>query len=118
LHELPIIGLAKEHEEVYRPGESHPVIIPHERGALKLLQRIRDEAHRWANGYHQLLLGRRVAESILDDCPGVSNARKAALLKAFGSVTRLRKATEEQIAAVPGISKTLARQILDFLASR
>lgn len=118
LHELPIIGLAKEHEEVYRPGESQPVIIPHERGALKLLQRIRDEAHRWANGYHQLLLGRRVAESILDDCPGVSKARKAALLKAFGSVTRLRKASEEQIAAVPGISKTLARQVLEFLASR
>ncbi len=118
LHDLPIIGLAKEHEEVYRPGESQPVIIPHERGALKLLQRIRDEAHRWANGYHQLLLGRRVAESILDDCPGVSKARKAALLKAFGSVTRLRKASEEQIAAVPGISKTLARQVLEFLASR
>ncbi len=118
LHELPIIGLAKEHEEVYRPGESHPVIIPHERGALKLLQRIRDEAHRWANGYHQLLLGRRVAESILDDCPGISQARKAALLKFFGSVTRLRKATVEQIAEVPGISKTLAQQVLEFLASR
>ncbi len=118
LHDLPIIGLAKEHEEVYRPGESHPVIIPHERGALKLLQRIRDEAHRWANGYHQLLLGRRVAESILDDCPGVSKARKASLLKAFGSVTRLRKASEDEIAAVPGISKTLARQVLEFLASR
>ena len=118
LYDLPIIGLAKEHEEVYRPGESHPVIIPHERGALKLLQRIRDEAHRWANGYHQLLLGRRVAESILDDCPGVSKARKASLLKAFGSVTRLRKASEDEIAAVPGISKTLARQVLEFLASR
>ncbi len=118
LHELPIIGLAKENEEVYRPGESHPVIIPHERGALKLLQRIRDEAHRWANGYHQLLLGRRVAESILDDCPGISKTRKAALLKAFGSVARLRKASLEQIAEVPGISKTLAQQVVDFLASR
>lgn len=118
LHELPIIGLAKENEEVYRPGESYPVIIPHERGALKLLQRIRDEAHRWANGYHQLLLGRRVAESILDDCPGISEARKAALLKAFGSVTRLRKATMEEIAEVPGISKVLAQQVLEFLASR
>ena len=118
LHELPIIGLAKENEEVYRPGESHPVIIPHERGALKLLQRIRDEAHRWANGYHQLLLGRRVAESILDDCPGISKTRKAALLKAFGSVARLRKATTEQIAEVPGISTTLAQQVVDFLASR
>jgi excinuclease ABC subunit C len=118
LHELPIIGLAKEHEEVYRPGESYPVIIPHERGALKLLQRIRDEAHRWANGYHQLLLGKRVAESLLDDCPGVSDARKAALLKAFGSVTRLRKATVEEIAEVPGISKVLAQGVKEFLESR
>lgn len=118
LHELPIIGLAKENEEVYRPGESHPVIIPHERGALKLLQRIRDEAHRWANGYHQLLLGRRVAESILDDCPGISKTRKAALLKTFGSVTRLRKATVEEIAQVPGISKVLAQQVREFLESR
>ena len=118
LHELPIIGLAKEHEEVYRPGESYPVIIPHERGALKLLQRIRDEAHRWANGYHQLLLGRRVAESLLDDCPGISKTRKAALLKTFGSVTRLRKATAEEIAEVPGISKVLAQGVKEFLESR
>lgn len=118
LHNLPIIGLAKEHEEVYKPGASDPILIPHERGALKLLQRIRDEAHRWANGYHQLLLGRRVEESILDDCPGVSQNRKAALLKAFGSVTRLRKATEEQIAAVPGIGKAVAREVREFLESR
>jgi len=118
LHTLPIIGLAKEHEEVYRPGESHPVIIPHERGALKLLQRIRDEAHRWANGYHQLLLGKRVAESVLDDCPGISKTRKAALLKAFGSVTRLRKATVEEMAEVPGISKVLAQGVKEFLESR
>lgn len=118
LHDLPIVGLAKENEEVYKPGESYPIIIPHERGALKLLQRIRDEAHRWANGYHQLLLSRRVEESILDDCPGVSQNRKAALLKAFGSVTRLRKATEEQIAAVPGIGKAVAREVREFLESR
>lgn len=118
LHGLPVIGLAKEQEEVFKPGERDPVIIPHERGALKLLQRIRDEAHRWANGYHQLLLRRRVAESILDDCPGVSQARKATLLKAFGSVTRLRKATEDQIAALPGIGRALAREIRSFLASR
>ncbi|WP_395742512.1 GIY-YIG nuclease family protein [Prosthecobacter sp.] len=118
LHGLPIVGLAKENEEVYLPGESYPVIIPHERGALKLLQRIRDEAHRWANGYHQLLLGKRVAESVLDDCPGISDARKAALLKAFGSVTRLRKATVEKIAEVPGISKVLAQGVKEFLESR
>lgn len=118
LHDLPIIGLAKENEEVYRPGESAPVLIPHDRGALKLLQRIRDEAHRWANGYHQLLLNRRVAESILDECPGVSQNRKMALLKHFGSVARLRKASPEQIEKVPGIGSGLAREIHDFLILR
>lgn len=115
---LPIVGLAKQNEEVFFPGEPDPVIIPHDRGALKLLQRIRDEAHRWANGYHQLLLGRRVAESLLDDCPGVSQARKASLLKAFGSVTRLRKSSPEEIAKLPGISQNLAEGILEFLQSR
>ncbi|MES2598023.1 MAG: excinuclease ABC subunit UvrC [Verrucomicrobiota bacterium] len=116
---LPVVGLAKQHEEVFFPGESEPVRIPHDRGALKLLQRIRDEAHRWANGYHQLLLGRRVEESLLDDCPGVSENRKAALLKTFGSVARLRKASAQDIAAkVPGISRTLAETIVDFLTSR
>lgn len=118
LSELPIIGLAKEREEIYRPHDPEPLVLPHETGALKLLQRIRDEAHRWANSYHQLLLGRRVEESILDECPGVSQARKASLLKAFGSVARLRKATTEDIAKVPGIGKGLAEVIRDFLLSR
>ncbi|WP_243838862.1 excinuclease ABC subunit UvrC [Prosthecobacter fusiformis] len=118
LSDLPIIGLAKEREEIYRPNEPDPLVLPHEMGALKLLQRIRDEAHRWANGYHQLLLGKRVEESLLDDCPGVSQARKATLLKKFGSVSRLRKASAEEIAKVPGISVTLAETIVDFLKSR
>lgn len=115
LHDLPVIGLAKQEEEIFRPNEPDPVIIPHDRGALKLLQRIRDEAHRWANGYHQMLLKRRVNESLLDDCPGISSNRKAALLKAFGSVARLRKASLEKIAEVPGISKNLAMSVKDFL---
>lgn len=114
---LPIIGLAKEREEVFRPGESEPILIPHERGALRLLQRIRDEAHRWANGYHQLLLRRRVEESLLDDCPGISETRKTALLKTFGSMARLRKATAEQISAIPGIGKGLAEELVRFLES-
>ena len=118
LSAVPVIGLAKEREEIYRPGESEPLLIPHERGALKLLQRIRDEAHRWANGYHQLLLRRRMDESLLDDCPGVSQARKAALLKAFGSVARIRAAGVEKLAEVPGISTTLAAGICEFLQRR
>ncbi len=118
LQELPVIGLAKEEEEIYRPGVEQPLRIPHDRGALKLLQRIRDEAHRWANGYHQLLLRRRVEESILDDCPGVSQTRKAGLLRVFGSVARLRRATPEEVARVPGIGKTLAEDIVRFLQER
>jgi excinuclease ABC subunit C len=118
LHELPIIGLAKENEEVYRPERTEPLLIPHDRGALKLLQRIRDEAHRWANGYHQLLLKRRVSESVLDDCPGVSQTRKGNLLRVFGSVARLKVASQEEIAAVPGIGKGLAEEVVRFLQER
>ena len=70
LHELPIIGLAKEFEEIYRPGRAMPLQLPPDSGALRLLQRIRDEAHRFANTYHQLLMKKRIGESILDDCPG------------------------------------------------
>ncbi len=118
LHELPIIGLAKEFEEIHRPGRTQPLILPHESGALQLLQRIRDEAHRFANGYHQLLMKRRVAESLLDDCPGVSQHRKQILLQHFGSVTRLRRAEVDEIAAVEGIGRRLAEQVVAFLTSR
>ena len=79
------------------------------------LARARDEAHRFANGYHQLLMKRRVEESILDDCPGVSERRKIALLKAFGSVARLRKATAEDIGKVAGVGAKLAEQLVAFL---
>lgn len=118
LHELPIIGLAKEFEEIYRPGRPLPLQLPEDSGALRLLQRIRDEAHRFANGYHQLLMKRRIAESLLDDCPGVSNTRKQALLKKFGSVARLRRTSVELIAATPGIGPKLAEQIVEFLRQR
>ena len=117
LHELPVIGLAKKREEIFRPHESEPILLPHDTGALKLLQRIRDEAHRWANGYHELLMKRRVEESILDDCPGVSQRRKRSLLERFGSVARLRKATTQEIASVDGISQNLAEGIVRFLES-
>jgi len=118
LDDLPIIGLAKEFEEIYRPGRPLPLRLPEDSGALKLLQRIRDEAHRMANTYHQLLMKRRIAESILDDCPGVSASRKAALLQHFGSVTRLRHASVEAVAAVPGIGPKLAATIVEFLKQR
>jgi excinuclease ABC subunit C len=115
LHDLPIIGLAKEHEEIYRPGRAMPLQLPPDSGALHLLQRIRDEAHRFANAYHQLLLKKRIDESILDDCPGVSQNRKNLLLRKFGSVNRLRKASVEQIAATEGIGPKLAEDVHRFL---
>jgi excinuclease ABC subunit C len=115
LHSLPIIGLAKEHEEIYRPGRSLPLRLPMESPALRLLQRIRDEAHRFANAYHQLLMKKRVEESILDDCPGVSQNRKNLLLRRFGSVNRLRRASIEEIAATEGIGRKLAEEVHLFL---
>ncbi len=115
---LPIIGLAKEREEIFRPLSGLPLILPTDSGALQLLQRIRDEAHRFANEYHQLLMKRRVAESILDDCPGVSENRKQLLLRKFGSVRRIRQASAEEIAVVEGIGPKLAEQIVKFLEER
>ena len=118
LHDLPIIGLAKEHEEIYRPGRALPVRLPMDSPALRLLQRIRDEAHRFANAYHQLLMKKRIEESILDDCPGVSQNRKNLLLRRFGSVNRLRNASIEEIAATEGIGRKLAEDVHLFLQRR
>src|SRR4051812_15230532 len=115
LHDLPIIGLAKEYEEIYRPGRAMPLQLPPDSGALRLLQRIRDEAHRFANTYHQLLMKKRIAESILDDCPGVSQNRKKLLLQRFGSVDRLRKASVDEIAETEGIGPKLAEDVHRFL---
>jgi len=115
LHDLPIIGLAKEHEEIYRPGRALPLQLPIDSGALRLLQRIRDEAHRFANTYHQLLMKKRIGESILDDCPGVSQNRKNLLLRKFGSVNRLRKASVQAIASTEGIGPKLAEEVHRFL---
>ena len=117
LHDQTVIGLAKEFEEIYRPGESDPVRLDKDSGALKLLQRIRDEAHRVANGYNELLLRRRITESALDDIPGVSEARKKALLAKFGSITRIRKASVEDLAKTSGISPALATLILEQIKS-
>jgi excinuclease ABC subunit C len=114
LDDLPIIGLAKEREEIFRPGQSAPLVIDHSSGAIRLLQRIRDEAHRFANGYHQILMKRRVSESILDDCPGVSENRKKLLLRHFGSMEKLRNATAQEISAIEGIGPKLAETLVDF----
>ncbi len=115
---IPVIGLAKEFEEVYRPGVSAPLRLGLDHPALKLLQRIRDESHRVANAYNAQLRLRKVSESVLDEFPGIGTTRKAALLKKFGSVQRLRLASVEQIAEVPGFGGKAAGELKQFLEAR
>jgi excinuclease ABC subunit C len=118
LSNLPIIGLAKEFEEIYRPGQAEPLRLDHQTGALKLLQRVRDESHRFANTYNAQLRLKKISESILDEFPGIGSRRKADLLKKFGSVQRLRIATVEQIAEVPGFGGKIAAELKAFLVAR
>jgi len=118
LRHIPIIGLAKEFEEIHRPGDKEPLRLSHESGALKLLQRVRDESHRLANTYNAELRLRKISDSILDEFPNIGQRRKAALLKKFGSVQRLRLATIEQIAEVPGLGGKAAADLKAFLEAR
>ena len=118
LERIPVIGLAKEFEEIFRPGESQPLRLSHETGALKLLQRVRDESHRVANSYNAQLRLRTISESVLDEFPGIGAARKTALLKKFGSLARMRLATVEQLAGVSGFGGKAAAELKAFLEAR
>jgi excinuclease ABC subunit C len=118
LEKIPVIGLAKEFEEIYFPGKDAPLRLGLEHPATKLLQRVRDESHRVANSYNAQLRLKRISESVLDEFPGIGERRKAALLKKFGSVQRLRTATLEQIAEVPGFGGKAAEELKKFLEAR
>ncbi len=121
LRDLPVAGLAKKFEEIYFEGEAtrlcaEPVIrLPENSRALHVLQRIRDEAHRFALDYHHALRRRKIMESQLDDIEGVGTRRKEDLLKHFGSIARLRRASVEQLAAAPGVGPELAQKIHHLL---
>lgn len=115
---IPILGLAKEYEEIHLPSRPEPLRLGLDNPAIKLLQRVRDEAHRFANTYNAQLRLRRISESLLDEFPGIGDARKQALLKRFGSLQRLRVATLEEIEQVPGFGGTLAADLKAFLAAR
>jgi excinuclease ABC subunit C len=118
LEKIPIIGLAKEFEEIYRPNQSEPLRLGLDHPAVKLLQRIRDESHRVANSYNAQLRLKRISESVLDEFPGIGERRKQSLLKKFGSVQRLKAATLEQLSAVPGFGGKAAKELKKFLAAR
>ena len=111
LHDLPAVGLAKEREEIFLPGLSTPLVLPTNSQALYLVQRLRDEAHRFAITYHRKLRAKSQVRSVLDDVAGVGPARKRALLRVFGSTKQMRSATVDEIASVPGISRALAETI-------
>ncbi len=113
---LAIIGLAKREEEVHLPGVKEPLRLPRHDPALKLLQAVRDEAHRFAISYHRQLRRQRIADSILTEVPGIGRRRAQALLRTFGSVKRIRELTPEEMAnAMPGLGVKTARRILAYL---
>ena len=115
--DAPLVGLAKRLEEVWVPDDEFPVVLPRTSPALYLLQYLRDESHRFAITHHRKKRSAGMTRSVLDDVPGLGPARQSALLKEFGSVKRIRAATQEQIASVKGIGPTLAATILEHLAS-
>jgi len=113
--DIAVCGLAKRLEEVWLPGEEYPVILPRSSEGLYLLQRVRDEAHRFAITYHRQKRGKAAIVSVLDDLPGLGPSRRAALLKHFGSVRKLGAAGAAEIGAVPGIGPKLAATIVAAL---
>lgn len=111
--DIPVVGLAKKLEEVYFPGSPGPVAIPRGEEALYILQRVRDEAHRFAVAYHRTLRGKRMVDSVLDDVPGVGPVRKRALMRHFGSLKRLRNAAEDELAEV--VPESVAAEVYRVL---
>ncbi|MEV6490999.1 excinuclease ABC subunit UvrC, partial [Actinoplanes sp. NPDC051633] len=114
--DVALCGLAKRLEEVWLPGDDFPVILPRTSEALYLLQRVRDEAHRFAITFHRQRRSKRMTASALDNIPGLGETRRKALLRQFGSLKRLGQATPEQIAEVPGIGRRTAEAVLAALA--
>jgi excinuclease ABC subunit C len=116
IDDLNVISLAKQQEEIFVPGRSMPILLPRTSQALYLVQRIRDEAHRFAITYHRQLRGKRATGSALDAVPGIGPARRKALIKAFGSVHGVKAASIEELIAVPGITAETAAAIKQHLA--
>lgn len=115
---IPVAGLAKEHEWLYVPGQSEPIVLPPNSAGLHLVMRIRDEAHRFAVEYHRKRRGKAMTRSALDALGGVGPVRKKRLLTAFGSVGALRRASVDEIAAVKGMTPTLAAAVKTALGGR
>ncbi|MFB9318461.1 excinuclease ABC subunit UvrC [Cryptosporangium minutisporangium] len=116
IDDVALCGLAKRLEEVWLPGDDFPLVLPRTSEGLYLLQRVRDEAHRFAITYHRQKRSKRMTESALDDVPGLGEARRKALLRQFGSLKRLRQASADELVTVPGIGRRTAEAIVAALA--
>jgi excinuclease ABC subunit C len=110
-----VVSLAKRIEEVFVPGDRNPIVLPHDTPELQLLQRVRDEAHRFAITHHRIRRDRAMTESIMDELPGIGPARKRALLQHFGSPDAVLNASREQLEQVPGLPPKVARQLYAYL---
>jgi excinuclease ABC subunit C len=117
IDDVPVVGLAKRLEEVWRPGQEDPVILARTSEALYLLQRVRDEAHRFAITHHRNRRSKSMVESVLDDVPGLGEVRRKVLLRHFGSLKKLRSASVDDIAALPGFGRRSAESIAGALAA-
>ena len=115
LTDIPVAGLAKQQEEIFLPGESDPVNLPKESEGSRLLQRVRDEAHRFAITFHRSLRDKRTLHSSLDDVPGIGPARRTLLLKTFGSAYAVMNSNPREIKELTGINEKLAQQIIEYL---
>lgn len=114
LHDVMVVGLAKEFEHIFREGDSEPLILPRHSQSLYLVQRIRDEAHRFAITYHRKLRSKRNMVSVLDHIPGIGEKRRKALWQEFGSLAKIKQASEEELAAAPGMTRPAAEAVYSF----
>lgn len=114
LAHIPIIGLAKEFEEIYIPNSKRPIIIPKNNKALHLLQQVRDESHRFAITYHRKLRSDNISESSLDDIPGIGKKRKINILKEFGTIDNVKNASVDELAKIKGMNKKAAANVYDY----
>ena len=113
--DIPVCGLAKADEEVFVPWDDTPIVLPSGSASLYLIKQVRDESHRFAITFHRELRGKAMTVSILDEVPGVGPARRKAIMKRFGSMKRLRAASEEEIASVPGVPSDVAHAVFESL---
>ncbi|MEE8418993.1 MAG: helix-hairpin-helix domain-containing protein, partial [Dehalococcoidales bacterium] len=112
---IPVASLAKEHEEIFLPRQREPIRLPGSSPGLQMLQRLRDEAHRFAIGYHRIVRRKNTFASLMDTIPGIGPRRKKALLQQFGSVAAIRNASADELAATGGMTEGLAKKIKEYL---